>query len=289
MPSMNQQDIAAAHSLGQANIDIKDNAALSANPEGHKGYVYFAKLDKTSGLAFSDLERTEEVLRELNSWDVVIAPRTRAVVFNELAIDWQLHNHQTAQGVEYYTVNEIVTGKTTPQEGNSEPRPLTNLPTDARLIRVMTPFIVQQHDKTYVALTRRGKGATHEGFWGCSSKLLGQPLTTEFVKAVANSELLITVDGNPALNAELQLPKIPHTISFHGGHANTTIECAAFDNPEERTLTLIFPMMARLPQGKLEIQNIEHPNDKAEFVELSNLYKEGHPLMAGLKQYLLGE
>lgn len=293
MPSMNQAQLAAAHSLGQANIDIKDNAALSANPEAHKGYVYLAKLDTTnSGHAFPDVEirgergETEEareereaILKELNSLDVVLAPRTKAVIFNQLAIDQQLHSHQSAQGVGYLTVNDVVNGLS------------STLPKYARIIRVMTPLILQQYDKTYVALTRRGKGATHEGLLGCPSQLLGRPLTSEFLKAVA-SEFLLTVNGNPFSETEIRLPKIPHTVSVHGGHANTEFKCFSVDKPEEHTLTWVFPMFGRLPEGHADVQNIEHPGDETKLVEISNLYKapqnKDYSLMAGLKEYLLG-
>lgn len=290
MPSLDQRQMADAASLAAEHLQIITNAALSANPATHTGYVYYASLDtQNSGREFSQASSPEDILKEQRTLDVVISRQTRAVIFNERAIDRSLHEHQQEQQIHYLTVNEMVTGM------SDDGKPLKSLPTHSRLIRVMTPLILQQYDQTFVALTRRGNGATHEGQFGCSSKLLGRPLTEEFVKAVAKSELVVTVDGAtftadgaPVVEAQLQLPRVPHTVNFHGGHANGQVQCVAVDSPEERTLTLIFPMMARLPEGNLAIRNADHPADETRLVKLSDLRLPEIKLMTGLKQYLLG-
>lgn len=88
---------------------------------------------------------------------------------------------------------------------------------------------------------------------------------------------------------KIELPARHDNVYFYGGVMNKEIPCIAHDNAEQRTLTMIFPMVVELPKGAvLTAFNGQGYDEPAALVDTQPLKKQSVvTLIPGLKEYLL--
>lgn len=84
---------------------------------------------------------------------------------------------------------------------------------------------------------------------------------------------------------KMALPKKADTVTFYNA-VDSEIKCVVSDNPEQRTLTLIFPLVAELPKGAvLTAFNGQGYEGPAALVDTKFLAKQkGLPLIPGLRE-----
>ena len=107
----------------------------------------------------------------------------------------------------------------------------------------------------------------------------------ELRRAFARSQDVLT------LEAGLQLPANSNVVHIHGGLMNTDLKCVAYDNPPQRTLTLVFPMVAKIPDNvNLTVFNGEGYPGPATLATKQELRGNcaGIPLIPGLREYIKG-
>lgn len=95
--------------------------------------------------------------------------------------------------------------------------------------------------------------------------------------------------GVVSIPTQYNLP-VPHdTVSFSGAFTKD-VKCIAHDNPEQRTLTLIFPLVAEIPTGAVVTPfNGEGYETPAALVNSSVLTTQrGIALIPGLRQFVVG-
>jgi hypothetical protein len=206
-----------------------------------------------------------------------------------------------------------------------------HLPPEYRIIRTMPILAIRQGADLSVALTLRGAGASNQGAWGCASSFAKGPIDATTLYASLNRETGLLVDGQVAIFTpdtgdtskivadalktknclSRKVPEMRHAfdrsasgiiipthaaaeltnkVNFHGA-LKGSVDCIVLDDQKHRTLTLIFPLIAEVPENAtLSVFNGEGypgPVTLARFPDL-NHNKNAMPLIPGLQQYVYG-